>query len=190
MRGAKRCRNHGGKLPKNLRGRLEHGLYSKVFTPEEKAQFEATYAELKDDPASVLLADAALVRIKAMGAARRAAESKDGMIAIEHSGTKVTSMVRDAAGHLHPERTVETVHQRRVDPTAPVSDALSRVARIASEAATLAGKKPQSNVNVGLAITEADAARILDEEFGPSYQAFGQGGVDATTPAEPSRTKG
>jgi hypothetical protein len=66
--------------------------------------------QLKNDPA-VLLADAALVRIKAMGAARRAGESKDGMAITE----------ADAARILHEEFGDSGALRLEVGADAPVS---------------------------------------------------------------------
>jgi hypothetical protein len=111
------------------------------------------------DPAVALIADAALLRLKALRAVERAAEDRNGMIITKQTATKQTSPGPDGK-----PRVVETAHIEKVDVTAPMSDLPVKAGRLIGDAMMLQ-QKTGITVEGDVVITEARAAEILRDEF-------------------------
>jgi hypothetical protein len=177
--GAERCRMHGGTHPKGGEApqatqRLVHGLYAKAFTAEEKERFEEVFGEMLADPTTAMMADAALMRVKAMTAAGRADAS--GMLTTRQSAHKRTEpvidpdtgkprMYRTEDGKMAPlTSVVETVSADRQDVMGPVADLLMRAHRLAESSVML--KK-----RADLGDAPGDASRLEDREVADIFRA-------------------
>jgi hypothetical protein len=166
VHGGVTCYHHGsgnkrrGADSPSARHARRHGLYANTLTPEQRAQFYDMFKAALDDPTISMIADAVFLRIKAAAAAEKAAQDPNGMVVVKQTATKQISPGADGE-----KRVVETAHIEKVDVTQPVSDLLVKAGRLAAEAAKLrreAGIEEAEDA----ALSEAEAAQVLAEEFG------------------------
>jgi hypothetical protein len=195
--GADRCRMHGGTHPKGgdapqATQRLKHGLYAKAFSAEEKADFELVFADMLDDPTTAMMADAALMRVKAATAAGKADPS--GMIAVRRSGSKRTEpaledgkqqfYLTDDSVRKPLYRVTETVSEDRADVMPQISDLLMRAARLAELSVMLKKRAGIVGDDERGALTEESMADVMLREFNDA------GGLQKKEPDGPAKPSG
>jgi hypothetical protein len=208
--GARTCRMHGGTHPRGGKApqaskNLKHGLFAKTLMDEEKSAFARAFAEMLEDPATAMLADAALLRVKAATVASRADEK--GMYVAAQSGVTRQEPMLDVNGQpimyrpfddspeLKPViKTTTTISADRRDVIGPVSELLMRAGRLVESAVAIKKKEldTQDPTKAGRVVDRETALAVMRDVFreGGALERPATGGADGPVstpgPTEPS----